>query len=254
MLKDKKIVVVMPAYNAAATLEKTYREIPHDIVDEVIIVDDHSSDNTPEIAHALGIKHIIVHDRNWGYGRNQKTCYQCALDLGADIIVMIHPDYQYTPKLCRSMASLIAEDIFQCVLGSRILGPGALVGGMPLYKYVANRLLTAFQNFFLGYKLSEYHTGYRAFSREILETLPLQKNDDGFIFDNQMLVQIIAAGFKIGEITCPTRYMQDSSSINFQKAVGYGLGVIKTTLVYLFHRWKICSSSLFSFSRSKKLG
>ena len=201
MLKDKKIVGVMPAYNAAATLEKTYREIPHDIVDEVIVVDDHSHDNTPAIAKALGIQQVIVHDRNRGYGGNQKTCYKRALALDADIVIMLHPDYQYMPQLIRAMAALIAENIFDCVLGSRILGVGALSGGMPFYKYIANRILTAFQNICLNYKLSEYHTGYRAFSRRILEKLPLDANDDDFIFDNQMLLQIIHAGFQIGEIT-----------------------------------------------------
>lgn len=246
MLKGKKVVVVMPAYNAAATLERTYREIPHDIVDEVIVVDDHSQDKTPEIARALGIRQVIVHDRNRGYGGNQKTCYNRALALDADIVIMLHPDYQYTPQLIRAMAALIAENVFDCVLGSRILGVGALSGGMPLYKYVANRILTAFQNVCLNYKLSEYHTGYRAFSRQILEKLPLDANDDDFIFDNQMLLQIIQAGFQIGEITCPTRYLTDSSSISFHRAVRYGWGVLWTTVVAMLHRWGIRRSVLFS--------
>ncbi|MDQ5908284.1 MAG: hypothetical protein QG599_375 [Pseudomonadota bacterium] len=245
MIKNKMIVVVMPAYNAAATLEKTYREIPHDIVDQVILVDDHSRDNTPGIARALGIQHVIVHDHNRGYGGNQKTCYRQALALGADVVIMLHPDYQYTPQLTRAMAALIAEDVFDCVLGSRILGVGALAGGMPLYKYVANRFLTAFQNFCLNYKISEYHTGYRAFSRRILETLPLDANDEGFIFDNQMLLQIINAGFRIGEITCPTRYLPDSSSISFRKAVDYGIGVVGTTIILILHRFGFRRSRLF---------
>jgi glycosyltransferase involved in cell wall biosynthesis len=232
MLNDKKLVVVMPAYNAAKTLQKTYNELPLNIVDEVILVDDHSNDGTAELAHSIGINHVIIHDKNLGYGGNQKTCYRYALNLGADIIVMVHPDYQYTPKLCTAMASLIAEGVYECVLGSRILGTGALKGGMPYYKYVANRLLTAFQNILLSYKLSEYHTGYRAFSRKILEELPLDSNSDNFIFDNQMLSQIIYAGYDIGEITCPTLYMKDSSSINFKNSAIYGLGVIKTSIEY----------------------
>ena len=246
MLHGKKIVVVMPAYNAARTLQKTYAEIPHDVVDEVILVDDHSQDNTAEIARDLGISQIVVHDANLGYGGNQKTCYRTALALGADIVVMIHPDYQYTPKLCVAMSSLIAQGIFDCVLGSRILGVGALQGGMPLYKSIANRALTLFQNLILPYKLSEYHTGYRAFSRKLLETLPLEYNDNDFIFDNQMLLQTIYAGFRIGEITCPTVYMEDSSSINFNHAARYGWQVLTTTLHYRLHRWHLRRSSLFS--------
>jgi glycosyltransferase involved in cell wall biosynthesis len=239
MLNDKKIIVVMPAYNAASTLERTYREIPHHIVDDVVLVDDKSNDNTPEVAKKLGIEHIIVHQQNTGYGGNQKSCYRAALDLGADIVIMLHPDYQYTPKLCESMASLLAMGVFNCALGSRILGKGALKGGMPFYKYLSNRFLTAFQNFkylsnrfltafqnfMLNYKLSEYHTGYRAFSREILELLPLQNNSDNFLFDNQMLAQIIYANYEIGEVTCPTRYEENSSSISLMSSVRYGLGV-----------------------------
>ena len=245
MLKGKRVMVVMPAYNAERTLLKTYAEIPKDIVDDVILVDDQSQDRTAEIARSLGIN-TIVHSKNLGYGGNQKTCYKEAMKLGADIVIMVHPDYQYTPKLITAMASLISEGIFDCVLGSRILGVGALRGGMPRYKYVANRALTLVQNLLLGYKLSEYHTGYRAFSRRLLETLPLKYNDDDFVFDNQMLSQIIYAGFNIGEVTCPTRYMEDSSSISFSKAVPYGLGVIKTSVAFRLHRWRLCRSHLFA--------
>ena len=245
MLNGKRIVVVMPAYNAELTLRKTYDEIPKDVVDDVILVDDESQDKTAEIARSLGIK-TIVHSRNKGYGGNQKTCYQEALKLGADIVVMVHPDYQYTPKLITAMTSIIAQDLFDCVLGSRILGIGALRGGMPLYKYVANRLLTIFQNLLLDYKLSEYHTGYRAFSRKVLQTLPLEFNDDDFVFDNQMLSQIIYAGFHIAEVTCPTRYMEDSSSISCVRAVKYGIGVVKTSVAFRLHRWGVLQSPLFA--------
>jgi glycosyltransferase involved in cell wall biosynthesis len=244
VLKGKHIVVVMPAYNAERTLRRTYEEIPTDVVDDVILVDDKSQDQTPEIARALGIN-TIVHSKNLGYGGNQKTCYKEAMKLGADVVIMVHPDYQYTPKLITAMASLIAEGLFDCVLGSRILGVGALRGGMPRYKFVANRLLTFAQNLLLDYKLSEYHTGYRAFSRKLLETLPLETNKDGFVFDNQMLSQIIYAGFTIGEITCPTRYMEDSSSISFPKAVLYGIGVIKTSAAFRLHRWGFRKDRLF---------
>ncbi len=243
MINNKKICVVMPAYNAADTLEKTYRELPFDVVDSVILVDDASPDNTAEVAASLGIDRVIVHDRNLGYGGNQKTCYRAALDLGADIVVMVHPDYQYTPRLIRSMAGLIAEDVFDCVLGSRILGTGALKGGMPRHKYMANRLLTLFQNLMVGYKLSEYHTGFRAFSREVLETLPLARNSDDFIFDNQMLLQVIAHGFSIGEVTCPTRYAVDASSIAGWPVIRYGLGVIWQTVVYRLSRMGLMNSS-----------
>jgi glycosyltransferase involved in cell wall biosynthesis len=246
MLNQKKIVVVMPAYNAAATLEQTYREIPHDIVDAVILVDDESHDGTKSVARSLGIKHIIVHERNTGYGGNQKSCYRAALDLGADVVIMLHPDYQYTPKLVQAMASLLAEGVFDCSLGSRILGKGALKGGMPIYKYFSNRVLTAFQNFFLNYKLSEYHTGYRAFTSDVLERLPLQNNSDNFLFDNQMLAQIIYAGFDIGEITCPTRYEEGSSSISWTASIQYGFGVIATSMQFRFHRWGVYKSKLFS--------
>jgi len=246
MLNQKKIIVVMPAYNAASTLEKTYREIPHDIVDDVIVVDDKSNDNTAEVAKSLGINHVITHEKNTGYGGNQKSCYKAALDLGADVVIMLHPDYQYTPKLCLSMASILSEGIFDCALGSRILGQGALKGGMPLHKYISNRVLTAFQNFLLDYKLSEYHTGYRAFTREVLERLPLENNSDNFLFDNQMLAQIIYAGYEIGEITCPTRYDEDSSSISLKASSEYGLGVIATSIKFRLHRWGFSKSDLFS--------
>jgi len=245
MLKGKHVVVVMPAYNAERTLRKTYAEIPKEIVDDVILVDDQSHDRTAEIARSLGIN-TIVHSKNRGYGGNQKTCYKEAIKLGADIVIMVHPDYQYTPRLVTAMASLIAEGLFDCVLGSRILGVGAVRGGMPRYKYVANRVLTLIQNLLLWYKLSEYHTGYRAFSRKVLETLPLENNDDDFVFDNQMLSQILYAGFDIGEVTCPTRYMEDSSSIGFLKAVLYGIGVIKTSVIFRLHRWGLCRSRLFA--------
>jgi len=244
VLKEKHIVVVMPAYNAERTLRRTYAEIPTDVVDHVVLVDDKSRDKTAEIARSLEIR-TIVHSRNLGYGGNQKTCYKEAIKLGADVVIMVHPDYQYTPRLITAMASLIAEDLFDCVLGSRILGVGALRGGMPRYKYMANRVLTFFQNLLLDYKLSEYHTGYRAFSRKLLEALPLDTNDDDFVFDNQMLSQIIYAGFNIGEITCPTRYMEDSSSISFPKAVLYGIGVIKTSVAFRLHRWGLQKHRLF---------
>jgi glycosyltransferase involved in cell wall biosynthesis len=245
MLKGKKIVVVMPAYNAEMTLRKTYAEIPGDVVDDIILVDDESQDRTADVARSLGVK-TFIHSKNRGYGGNQKTCYREALELGADIVVMVHPDYQYTPKLITAMASIIAEELFDCVLGSRILGVGALKGGMPPYKYIANRLLTGLQNLLLQYKLSEYHTGYRAFSRKVLETLPLQVNDDDFIFDNQMLAQIIYAGFNIAEVTCPTRYMEDSSSISFTRSVQYGLGVVLTSVAFRLHRWEFKKSPLFT--------
>ena len=244
MLKGKRVVVVMPAYNAERTLRKTYAEIPKETVDGVILVDDQSRDRTAEIARSLGIN-TIVHSKNRGYGGNQKTCYKEALRLDADIVIMVHPDYQYTPKLITAMASLIAEGLFDCVLGSRILGVGALRGGMPRYKFIANRMLTLVQNLLLGYKLSEYHTGYRAFSREVLEKLPLENNDEDFVFDNQMLSQIIYAGFNIGEVTCPTRYMEDSSSISFMRAVHYGFGVIHTSVAFRLHLWGLCRSHLF---------
>ena len=248
MLNGKKIVVVMPAYNAAKTLKKTYEELPHDIVDDVVLVDDYSKDDTAELAHSIGIKHVIIHNKNLGYGGNQKTCYRYALDLGADIVIMVHPDYQYTPKLCTAMASLIANNVYECVLGSRILGTGAIKGGMPKYKYIANRLLTMFQNIVLSYKLSEYHTGYRAFSRKILKELPLDENSDNFVFDNQMLLQIIFAGYEIGEITCPTRYMEDASSISFTRSVIYGLGILRATAEFKLCKWNLLRIPRFKLS------
>jgi len=245
MINGKKIIVVMPAYNAEQTLRQTYAEVPLDIVDEVILVDDASRDHTPEIARQLGIT-TLIHPANKGYGGNQKTCYKTALSLGADIVIMLHPDYQYTPRLIRAMASLLAEGLFDCVLGSRILGVGALKGGMPRYKYISNRFLTLVQNLLLPYKLSEYHTGYRAFTREVLESIPIEGNSDNFIFDNQMLAQIIYAGYSIGEISCPTRYLDTSSSINFSNSVIYGLGVLKVSLAYRLSKWGVHTSPMFA--------
>lgn len=239
MLKDKKICVVLPAYNAAATLEATYNEIPLSIVDEVVLVDDKSSDETVKVAGKLGIRHIIQHEENKGYGANQKTCYQTALSLGADIVVMLHPDYQYSPKLIESMCYLISNEVYPVVLGSRILGKGALKGGMPRYKYFFNRLLTAFQNFVMNEKLAEYHTGYRAFSKEVLQSINFMANSDDFVFDNQMIAQIFYAGFEIAEITCPTKYFPEASSINFRRSVKYGFGVIHTSLCYRLQKWGI---------------
>ena len=244
MLNGKRVIVVLPAYNAEKTLEQTYREIPLDVVDQVLMVDDHSSDDTVRLAKELGIE-TIVHERNYGYGRNQKTCYREALRRGADMVVMVHPDYQYTPRLITAMASMIAYGVYDVVLGSRIIGGKALHGGMPLYKYISNRFLTAFQNLLVGSKLSEFHTGYRAFSKEVLETLPLEENADGFVFDNEMLVQTIHFGFRIGEISCPTRYFEEASSISPRKAIRYGFGVINTTLKYLLHRYHIRGIGLF---------
>lgn len=244
MLHQKKIIVVMPAYNAAKTLEVTYREIPHDIVDEVILVDDASRDDTASRASELGI-HTIIHSENRGYGGNQKTCYAEALSHGADVVVMVHPDYQYSPRLITAMASMVVSAHYDVVLGSRILGGGALKGGMPFYKYLANRLLTLAENMALGVKLSEYHTGYRAFSRRVLESLPLDANSDDFVFDNEMLAQAVYFGFRIGEISCPTKYFKDASSINFGRSVKYGFGVLATSLKFLLQRWGITRSSIF---------
>ena len=244
MLNGKKIVVVMPAYNAEKTLESTYRDIPFEVVDDVVLVDDASLDRTPEIARSLGIR-TIVHVENLGYGGNQKSCYRASLELGADIVIMVHPDYQYTPRLIPAMASMIAYGEFDAVLASRILGTGAREGGMPLYKYVANRFLTLFENLLLGHKLSEYHTGYRAFSREILERLPLERNSDDFVFDNQMLAQIIWFGYRIGEVSCPTKYFPEASSINFRRSVVYGLGVLKTALQFRMRRWGLGGQEIF---------
>jgi glycosyltransferase involved in cell wall biosynthesis len=245
MINNKKIAVVMPAYNAAATLEKTYKEIPFDIVDEVILVDDHGTDNTVEVAKSLGIKHIIRHEENKGYGGNQKTCYNTALKLGADIVVMLHPDYQYTPKLIHSMAYIIANEVYPVVFGSRILGKGALKGGMPIYKYVANRFLTLAQNIIINQKLSEYHTGYRAFSREVLENINYNANSDDFVFDNQMISQIFYAGYEIAEITCPTKYFDEASSINFSRSMKYGFGVLGTSFLHLFNKLGIMHSVIY---------
>ncbi|WP_119333247.1 glycosyltransferase family 2 protein [Geobacter sulfurreducens] len=245
MLNSRRIVVVLPAYNAEKTLEKTYAEIPFEHVDHVLLVDDASRDRTAQVAERLGIK-TIVHDRNKGYGANQKTCYRAALDLGADIVIMVHPDYQYTPKLITAMAAMIAYGEFDAVLGSRILGIGALKGGMPLYKYVANRVLTLVENLLLSHKLSEYHTGYRAFSRQVLEQLPLDANGDDFVFDNQMLAQIIWHGYRIGELSCPTKYFEDASSINFRRSVIYGLGVLGTALEFRLARMGLVRSERFT--------
>jgi len=246
MINGKRLAVILPAYNAEQTLRDTYADIPHLVVDDIILVDDHSADRTVDVAHELGI-HVIVHDQNQGYGANQKTCYSEALARGADIVVMVHPDYQYTPKLIIAMASMIAEGEFDVVLASRILGIGALVGGMPLYKYIANRFLTAVENLLVHHKLSEYHTGYRAWSREVLETLPLERDSDDFVFDNQMLVQAIHARFRIGEVSCPTRYFTAASSINFRRSITYGLGVLGTAVALRLHHWEVRPSPLFDF-------
>ncbi|MFT5668087.1 MAG: glycosyltransferase involved in cell wall biosynthesis [Vicingaceae bacterium] len=237
MINDKKVVVVMPAYNASKTLEKTYNEIPFNLVDDVVIVDDCSNDDTSEKAKILGISHIIRHEKNTGYGGNQKTCYNYALELGADIVIMVHPDYQYTPKLIPSMCYLIANDVYQVVLGSRILGTGALKGGMPMHKYIANRILTLIQNILTGAKLSEYHTGYRAFSKEVIQAVNYNDNSDNFVFDNQMLSQIIFKGYEIGEVSCPTKYFEEASSINLKNSFIYGVGVLKVSLQHKLQKW-----------------
>ncbi|HEY5975232.1 MAG TPA: glycosyltransferase family 2 protein [Geobacteraceae bacterium] len=250
MLNNKKIVVVLPAYNAAKTLEITYREIPFEFVDDVVLVDDASRDDTAEVARRLGIT-TVVHETNKGYGGNQKTCYRTALELGADIVIMLHPDYQYTPKLLTAMAAMIAYGEFDAVLASRILGIGALKGGMPLYKYVANRLLTLVENLLLGHKLSEYHTGYRAFSREVLERLPLDRNSDDFVFDNQMLAQLVWAGFRIGELSCPTKYFPEASSINFRRSVTYGFGVLGTALRFRLAKIGLTHPAIFTKERNE---
>ena len=245
MIKGKKVIVVMPAYNAEKTLEQTYREIPMDIVDEVIITDDCSRDGTVRKAQELGIREILVHDRNKGYGGNQKTCYNRALELGADIVIMVHPDYQYTPKLIESMAYIIANGVYPVVFASRILGKGAIKGGMPIVKYVANRTLTFIQNVLLNQKLSEYHTGYRAFSAEVLKKVNYNIDNDDFILDNEMAAQIFWEGFEIGEVTCPTKYFDDASSINLKRSSIYGLGVLRVSLVYRLCKWHLCKSKLF---------
>jgi glycosyltransferase involved in cell wall biosynthesis len=244
VLGGQRVAVILPAYNAAKTLERTFAEIPLDVVDEVILTDDASRDNTVALSEKLGI-HTIRHDHNMGYGANQKTCYAAALEGGADIVVMLHPDYQYSPKLVMAMASMIGSGHYDVVLGSRILGRGALAGGMPLYKYIANRLLTFTENVLLGLKLSEYHTGYRAWSAQVLRALPLERCSDDFVFDNQMLAQAAWAGFSIGEISCPTRYFAEASSINFRRSVTYGLGVLRTAAAFRLARWKLRPCKLF---------
>ena len=242
MIKGQRVCVVMPAYNAYATLEKTYNEIPMDIVDDVVLTDDKSKDETVALAKKIGINHIVVHDKNTGYGGNQKSCYNKALELKADIIIMLHPDYQYTPKLIESMAYLIANDVYPVVIGSSILGKGALKGGMPMYKYVANRFLTLFQNILMNQKLSEYHTGYRSYHAKVLKAIDYNANSDDFIFDNEFLAQIFYAGFEIAEITCPTKYFEEASSINFKRSSIYGLGVLWVSLCYRFSKWGFKSS------------
>jgi len=246
LIRNSKVVVVLPAYNAEKTLESTYSEIPLDIVDEVILVDDASKDNTVSVAQKLGIT-VIKHDRNLGYGGNQKTCYSKALQQNADIVVMLHPDYQYTPKLISAMAYLLESNEFDVVLGSRILGGKARSGGMPLYKYISNRFLTLVQNLLMGAKLSEYHTGYRAFTRKVLETIPLNSNSNDFVFDNEMLSQILYADFRVGEITCPTKYFAEASSINFSRSLKYGLGCLRTSLLFRLSKMGLLQSPIFTF-------
>lgn len=245
MINGKKIVVVMPAYNAEQTLEKTYKEIPTDIVDEVILTDDCSNDQTVRKAHELGISEVIKHEVNRGYGGNQKTCYKRALERGADIVIMLHPDYQYTPKLIHSMAYMIANDVYPVVMASRILGKGALKGGMPVIKFVSNRFLTLFENVLINQKLSEYHSGYRAFSREVLEHILFENNSDDFIFDNQMIAQIFYEGYEIGEMTCPTKYFEEASSINLKRSFIYGFGVMGVSILYRLDKWGLIKSKLF---------
>ena len=245
MVNNKKVVVVLPAYNASKTLEITYREIDFSIVDDVILVDDLSKDDTVEVGKKLGIKHIVVHEQNKGYGGNQKSCYNKALEIGADIVIMLHPDYQYTPKLIPAMTHLLGSGIYHVVLGSRILGKGALKGGMPMIKWIANRGLTLFQNILMNAKLSEYHTGYRAFTREVLQKVNYNVNSDNFIFDNQMLAQIWYAGYEIAEITCPTKYFDDASSINFKNSSIYGIGVMRTSIQYRLQKWGLMKNKIF---------
>lgn len=245
MINSQKLVVVLPAYNASKTLEQTYNEIPFDIVDEVVLVDDNSFDDTYQIARKLGIKHVIKHSKNKGYGANQKTCYDKALKLDADIVIMLHPDYQYTPQLIHSMSYIIANGVYDVVIASRILGKGALKGGMPMYKYIANRFLTLFQNILMNQKLSEYHTGYRAFSKKVLQDIPFENNSDDFVFDNQFLAQVFSKGYEIAEITCPTKYFEEASSINFQRSVRYGIGVIKTSCQYFLFKTGVYKSKIF---------
>lgn len=245
MYKGKKVVVVMPAYNAELTLEQTLKEVPMDVVDELILVDDASKDNTSEKARQLGVHHVIKHEKNKGYGGNQKTCYSKALEIGADIVIMLHPDYQYTPKLLMAMISIIGNEVYPVVFGSRILGGGALKGGMPMYKYIFNRFLTFTQNVLIGQKLSEYHTGYRAFNREVLTSVKFMNNDDDFVFDNEMVSQIFYAGFDVAEVTCPTKYFPEASSINFQRSLKYGFGCLKVSLVHRLCMWGLMKSKLY---------
>ncbi len=252
MVNGKKIVVVLPAYNAAKTLERTYSEIPFNIVDDVILVDDYSSDETLAIARKVGIRYVIRHEVNVGYGGNQKTCYDKALSIGADIVVMLHPDYQYTPRLISSMCYMIANDVYPVVFGSRILGTGAMKGGMPFYKYVANRALTFIQNILMGQKLSEYHTGYRAFSKHVLGNVSYHKNSNNFIFDNQMVAQIFKAGFEIGEVTCPTLYFKDASSISLKRSIVYGVGVLSVSMLYFLDRVNVYRHQMFKNVRDKE--
>ncbi len=245
MYKGKKVIAVLPAYNAALTLEKTYNEIPLDLVDDVILCDDASNDNTIEVAHQIGIKHTIRHEKNKGYGGNQKSLYNKALELKGDIIIMLHPDYQYTPKLIPAMVNIIGDELYPVVLGSRILGKGALKGGMPLYKYIANRFLTFTQNLLVGYKLSEYHTGYRAFDRDVLENINYNQNSDDFVFDNEMLSQIIFANYDIAEVTCPTKYFEEASSINLTRSTKYGLGVLRVSIGHFFQRLGLLKLNMY---------
>lgn len=246
MLNGKKIVVVLPAYKAALTLERTYSEIPFDIVDDIVLVDDNSPDNTVEVGSKLGIKHIIRHEINKGYGGNQKSCYKKALEIGADIVIMLHPDYQYTPKLIHALAAVIAYDVYPVAFGSRILGQGALKGGMPMYKYIFNRCLTLFENIIIGQKLSEYHTGYRAFGAEVIRSINFTHNSDDFVFDNEMISQIFMNGYEIAEITCPTKYFDEASSINFSRSMKYGLGVLRVSVRHMLHKNGIKKSRLYS--------
>ena len=246
MIKGKKIVVVLPAYNAELTLRKTYEEIPFDVVDDVVLVDDASSDHTYDVGKEIGIKHIIRHEKNKGYGGNQKTCYDKALELGADIVVMLHPDYQYTPSLIPAMSSIIASGLYPVVFGSRILGRGALIGGMPFYKYVFNRFLTLSQNILMRQKMSEYHTGYRAYSKEVLQKINYHINSDDFVFDNQVVAQIFYAGYEVAEVTCPTKYFKEASSINFSRSITYGLGVLGVSFAYFFKKMGIGNSKIFT--------
>ena len=236
---------MLPAYKAALTLERTYQEIPFDIVDEVVLVDDNSPDNTVAEAKRLGIQHVVVHEQNKGYGGNQKSCYKKALELGADIVIMVHPDYQYTPKLIHAMAGVIAYDVYPVCFGSRILGNGALKGGMPLYKYIFNRMLTLFENIMIGQKLSEYHTGYRAFSADVIRSIDFTHNSDDFVFDNEMISQIFMNGYEIAEVTCPTKYFEEASSINFSRSMKYGFGVLRVSFAHRLHKWGLVKSQLY---------